>query len=125
MQDFQMHNGVRTIHFEIILSEGNLMIAKEEGLLKKFKLNSTFSTSNMHLFDERGLIKKYDTPEQSKYFFLKKTVRISPIHQLFSNNSYLSAVLEEFFPLRLEYYSKRRVGYNLTCFSFLFSFIFN
>lgn len=116
-----MHNGVRTIHFEIILSEGNLMIAKEEGLLKKFKLNSTFSTSNMHLFDERGLIKKYDTPEQSKYFFLKKRVRISPIHQLFSNNSYLSAVLEEFFPLRLEYYSKRRVGYNLTCFSFVFN----
>lgn len=125
MQDFQMHHGVRTIHFEIILSEGNLMIAKEEGLLKKFKLNSTFSTSNMHLFDERGLIKKYDSPEQSKYFFLEKTVRISPIHQLFSNNSYLSAVLEEFFPLRLEYYSKRRVGYNLTCFSFLFSFVFN
>lgn len=40
-------------------------MAKQEGLLKKFKLISTISTSNMHLFDAKGVIKKYDTPEQS------------------------------------------------------------
>lgn len=42
-----------------------MMMAKQEGLLKKFKLTSTISTSNMHLFDANGVIKKYDTPEQS------------------------------------------------------------
>lgn len=41
-------------------------MAKHEGLLKKFKLTTTISTSNMHLFDSKGVIKKYDTPEQSR-----------------------------------------------------------
>ncbi|KAJ8637994.1 hypothetical protein MRB53_012261 [Persea americana] len=81
IKDFQMHNGVTTVHFEIILPEDNLKVAREEGLIKKFKLSSTISTTNMHLFDERGMIKKYDSPEQ---------------------------ILEEFFPLRLENYSKRK-----------------
>ena len=42
-----------------------MMMAKQESLLKKFKLTTTISTSNMHLFDSRGMIKKYDTPEES------------------------------------------------------------
>ncbi|GJU89399.1 DNA topoisomerase 2 [Tanacetum coccineum] len=40
------------------------------------------STSNMHLFDANGVIKKYDTPEQ---------------------------ILEDLFHLRLDFYEKRRV----------------
>lgn len=43
-------------------------MAKQEGLLKKFKLTTTISTSNMHLFDSKGVIKKYDTPEQSRQY---------------------------------------------------------
>ena len=42
-----------------------MVMAKQEGLLKKFRLTTTISTSNMHLFDLRGMIKKYDTPEAS------------------------------------------------------------
>lgn len=56
---------------------------QEVGLLKKFKLATTISTSNMMLFDPQGQIKKYDTPED---------------------------ILREFFDLRLEYYTKRRWG---------------
>ena len=41
-------------------------IAKQEGLVKKFKLTTTIGTSNMHLFDSDGKIQKYDTPEQTK-----------------------------------------------------------
>lgn len=63
------YHDVNTVHFEIELSEENLMLAKDEGLLKRFKLTTTISTSNMHLFDSRGVIKKYDTPEQSKFAF--------------------------------------------------------
>ena len=48
------------------MSEETLMAAKQEGLFKKLKLTTTISTSNMHLFDSNGIIKKYDTPEQSK-----------------------------------------------------------
>lgn len=53
------------MHFSVYLSADNLLAAKQEGLPKKFKLTTSISTSNMHLFDSKGVIKKYDTPEQS------------------------------------------------------------
>ncbi|XP_059649125.1 DNA topoisomerase 2 [Cornus florida] len=81
IKDYKEHNDDTTVHFEVILSEENLNIAKEEGLLKKFKLTTTISTSNMHLFDPKGVIKKYDTPEE---------------------------IIEEFFHLRLEFYELRK-----------------
>lgn len=56
--------------FEIQLSEENMAIALSEGLTKKFKLTTNLSTSNMHLFDAGGIIKKYDTPEMSKIYSL-------------------------------------------------------
>ncbi|CAH8259763.1 unnamed protein product [Arabidopsis lyrata] len=58
-----------------------MLAARQEGFLKKFNLTTTSATSNMHLFDKEGVIKKYATPEQ---------------------------ILEEFFDLRLEYYEKRK-----------------
>ncbi|CAI0404684.1 unnamed protein product [Linum tenue] len=67
--------------FDITLSEEKMQLARNEGLLKKFKLTSSINTSNMHLFDPAGKIKKYDNPEQ---------------------------VIEEFFHLRLDYYDKRK-----------------
>ncbi|XP_048132347.1 DNA topoisomerase 2-like isoform X4 [Rhodamnia argentea] len=81
VKEFRQYSDDVTVHFEVMLSEENMMIAKQEGLLKKFKLTSTISTSNMHLFDSNGVIKKYDSPEQ---------------------------ILEEFFHLRLECYEKRK-----------------
>ena len=41
------------IYIELQLSEGNMNIAKEDGLVKKFKLTTTIRTSNIHLFDLR------------------------------------------------------------------------
>ncbi|PIA48452.1 hypothetical protein AQUCO_01400799v1 [Aquilegia coerulea] len=78
----------RTVHYDVNMAEDKLLAAKQEGLLKKFKLTTSLSTSNMHLFDRKGVIKKYDSPEQ---------------------------ILEEFFHLRLEYYEKRKkyLVYNL------------
>ncbi|PSS24455.1 DNA topoisomerase [Actinidia chinensis var. chinensis] len=81
IKDYREHNDDTTVHFEVILSEENLIMAKQEGLLKKFKLTTTISTSNMHLFDQNGVIKKYDTPEE---------------------------ILEEFFHARLGFYEKRK-----------------
>lgn len=66
VQEFRDHTDDTTVYLDVILSEENLLMAKQEGLLKKFKLTTTISTSNMHLFDPKGAIKKYDTPEQSK-----------------------------------------------------------
>ncbi|KAG5253909.1 DNA topoisomerase [Salix suchowensis] len=81
VKDFRKYGDDAVVVFEVQLSEENMMAAKQEGLLKKFKLTTSISTSNMHLFDSAGVIKKYDNPEQ---------------------------ILEEFFHLRLEYYEKRK-----------------
>ncbi|GJT94580.1 DNA topoisomerase 2 isoform X2 [Tanacetum coccineum] len=70
-----------TVHFEITMTEDQMNRARQEGFLKKFKLTTTLSTTNMRLFDANGVIKKYDTPEQ---------------------------ILEDFFHLRLDFYEKRR-----------------
>ncbi|KAG8391224.1 hypothetical protein BUALT_Bualt01G0165600 [Buddleja alternifolia] len=59
------YSTVEMAHFLVYLSADNLLAAKQEGLLKKFKLTTSISTSNMHLFDSKGVIKKYDTPEQT------------------------------------------------------------
>ncbi|KAG8480258.1 hypothetical protein CXB51_024810 [Gossypium anomalum] len=81
IKEFKQYSDDRTVHFEVFMTEENMMLAKQEGLMKKFKLTTTVSTSNMHLFDSRGMIKKYDTPEE---------------------------ILDEFYHLRLEFYEKRR-----------------
>lgn len=51
----------------MILSEENLNLALKEGVEKRFKLTTSISTTNMHLFDAKGVIKKYDTPEKSEF----------------------------------------------------------
>ncbi|KAG2773761.1 hypothetical protein JG687_00009489 [Phytophthora cactorum] len=51
------------------------------GIVKKFKLESSLSTSNMHLFDAAGHIKKYENPKQ---------------------------IMDEFYGIRLEYYARRK-----------------
>ncbi|KAJ4773439.1 DNA topoisomerase 2 [Rhynchospora pubera] len=81
IKDYQEHSDDVTVHFEVALTEENMNIAIQEGLEKKFKLTAMFSTANMHLFDSKGVIKKYDTPEQ---------------------------ILEEFFHMRLDFYAKRK-----------------
>ncbi|XP_011621441.1 DNA topoisomerase 2 isoform X2 [Amborella trichopoda] len=79
--DYKEHNTDTRVHFDVLLPEENMKISQQEGLMKMFKLTTTISTSNMHLFNAKGVIKKYDTPEQ---------------------------ILEEFFHLRLDYYGKRK-----------------
>lgn len=63
-QDYKEYNTDTRVHFEVSLSEENMKIALQEGLLKKFTLTTTVNTSNMHLFDSKGIIHKYETPEQ-------------------------------------------------------------
>ncbi|XP_044386932.1 DNA topoisomerase 2-like [Triticum aestivum] len=70
-----------SVEFEVILSEQNMNIAKQEGLEKKFKLTTTIETTKMHLLDSDGKIRKYNTLED---------------------------ILKEFFKLRLEYYWRRK-----------------
>lgn len=56
--------------------------AEAQGLIDYFKLISKINTSNMMCFDFEGKIKKYSSPEE---------------------------IIEEFYPIRLAYYQKRKV----------------
>ena len=56
--------------------------AEEQGLEEYFKLTSKVNTGNMMCFDFDGKIKKYNAPEE---------------------------VIEDFYPIRLKYYQKRKV----------------
>ncbi|KAI5059589.1 hypothetical protein GOP47_0025908 [Adiantum capillus-veneris] len=78
IKDYREHN---TDTREVQLSENNMAVALAEGMPKKFKLTTTISTSNMHLFDARGHIRKFESPEE---------------------------ILEAFFSIRLELYVKRK-----------------
>ncbi|XP_062001703.1 DNA topoisomerase 2-like [Rosa rugosa] len=78
---FIKHSDHSTVEILVHLPEENMIAARKEGLHKKFRLTTLIGTTNMHLFDPKGVIKKYDTPEQ---------------------------ILEEFFHLRLEFYEKRK-----------------
>ncbi len=69
------------------MSEKDVARAEEEGLEKFFKLTTAINTTNMICFDAEGKIHKYDTPEE---------------------------ILEDFYPLRLKYYQRRKV--RMTCF---------
>ncbi|KAG8071989.1 hypothetical protein GUJ93_ZPchr0006g44923 [Zizania palustris] len=81
IQDVEIHSDDKNVEFLITLSKENMAIAMQEGLEKKFKLTTTIGTTNMHLFDSNGKIRKFDTPED---------------------------ILEDFFGLRLEFYEKRK-----------------
>ncbi|XP_048574229.1 DNA topoisomerase 2-like [Triticum urartu] len=81
LEDFKSYCDHETVNFEVLLSEQEMNNAKQEGLEKKFKLTDVIGTTNMHLFDPEGKIRKYDTPED---------------------------ILEEFFGLRLEFYARRK-----------------
>ncbi|KAL6530462.1 DNA topoisomerase 2 [Orobanche minor] len=93
IKDFREFTDDKTVHFEIYVSEKNMAIAKTEGLVEKFKLSTTISTGNMHLFNAKGELVKYSSPEKSKHL---------------KGFDICSHIIEEFCDLRLEFYEKRK-----------------
>ncbi|KAL4561866.1 hypothetical protein LXL04_034048 [Taraxacum kok-saghyz] len=81
IEEYNAHNDDTTVNFQVIMTADQMNKAKQEGLFKKFKLTTNLNTSNMHLFDANGVIKKYDTPEQ---------------------------IVEDFYHLRLDFYERRK-----------------
>ena len=71
------------VHFVVTMGAKELEKAEQQGLLEFFRLTSKINTSNMICFDFEGKIKKYDSPEE---------------------------ILEDFYPMRLAYYQKRKVS---------------
>ena len=70
------------VHFVVTLGEKDMEKAEAQGLTEFFKLTSKINTSNMMCFDFDGKIKKYSSPEE---------------------------IIEDFYPVRLAWYQKRKV----------------
>ena len=81
--EYREYHTDETVRFVITMPEEQMREAHAMGLEKRFKLTSTISTTNMHLFDAEGHIRRYESPE---------------------------AILEEFFQLRMAYYDARKAS---------------
>jgi hypothetical protein len=81
--DFKENHTDDTVAFTIIAAKEKIDEFEQSklGLFGKFKLTSSFTTSNMNLFDANSRITKYATPEE---------------------------ILDAFYEIRLEFYSKRK-----------------
>jgi DNA topoisomerase-2 len=82
MQDYKEHHDNTNVHFVINMTAKDVEKAEAQGLTEYFKLTTKINTSNMIGFDFENKIKKYASPEE---------------------------ILEEFYPMRLAYYQKRKV----------------
>lgn len=81
--DFKENHTDDTVAFTVYAAKEKIDEFEQSkmGLLGKFKLTSTFTTSNMNLFDASSRITKFGTPEE---------------------------ILDAFYVVRLEFYSKRK-----------------
>ncbi|KAK3390214.1 DNA topoisomerase 2-like protein [Podospora didyma] len=81
IKDYKEFNDHKTVHFIIEMDEKHRKSATDEGLLEKFKLTKTVSTTNLVAFNARGQIKKYETIEE---------------------------IMEEFYVYRIKMYGERK-----------------
>jgi DNA topoisomerase-2 len=115
IKDYDDMSKDTSIDFTITLQKGKLeeLNATPDGIYKQFKLISTISTSNMHLFDAEDKLKKYNTiPEIIDDYYVKrlemyeirKTYLINEIKRelLVLNNKakYIKEILEGTIDLR-------------------------
>jgi DNA topoisomerase-2 len=84
-QDYREYHTTTTVNFVLTMSEKDVARAEAEGLEKFLKLTTSINCTNMICFDSGGKIRKYETPEE---------------------------ILEDFYPLRLQYYQKRKVCWS-------------
>lgn len=64
IKDYKEFNDHKTVHFVIEMDDKHREAAVREGLLEKFKLTTTVSTTNLVAFDTNGMIRKYANAEE-------------------------------------------------------------
>lgn len=90
LKDYKENHTATTVGFTLIFNKGKLeqllSTQNKDGvndLERIFKLTTTESTANMHLFNEKQQIKKYETPQ---------------------------AIIDDFMGVRMEHYTKRKAN---------------
>ncbi|KAF8771269.1 DNA topoisomerase 2-alpha-like [Argiope bruennichi] len=79
--DYKEYHTDTTVRFVIKMTPDKFQQARNQGLHKAFKLQTSISLSSMVLFDHLGCLRKYDSPEQ---------------------------ILKEFYEVRFALYEKRK-----------------
>lgn len=79
--DYREHTTDTTVRFVVTLTKENLVKFEREGFHKVFKLHSNLNISCMCLFDEGGVLRRYDS---------------------------VLAIMKDFFRVRLDLYKKRK-----------------
>ncbi|XP_077509861.1 DNA topoisomerase 2-alpha-like [Amblyomma americanum] len=79
--DYKEYHTDTTVRFVVSMTEEKLSRMRDEGLHKAFKLQTSLTTSSMVLFDSKGVLRTFRTPED---------------------------ILRDFFATRLEGYVKRK-----------------
>lgn len=81
IQDYKEYHTDLTVRFVIKITPENIRKAEHFGMHRFFKLQTTFSTNSMVLFDGAGCIRRFETVEE---------------------------IFKEFFELRMEFYKRRK-----------------
>lgn len=81
IKDYREFNDHQTVHFIIDMEDKHMRAALQEGLVEKFKLTKSITTTNLVAFNTRGQIQKYENTEQ---------------------------IMEEFYEYRLKMYATRK-----------------
>ena len=69
--DFKNNSDDTSVKFTITMQKSVIDSLDQAAVIKKFKLTSSISTNNMHVFDENGLIRKVSCPEEIIYRFYR------------------------------------------------------
>ena len=69
MQSYHEEHEEDNINFVVTFTKEQFEAAQKQGFHKLFKLVGTISTDSMHLIDEKGLLTKYSSADESKFFF--------------------------------------------------------
>ena len=88
IKDYDDYNTHKDVHFVIRMEDKHMKLALEEGLVEKFKLTKSITTSNLVAFDAEGRITKYASVED---------------------------IMKEFYNIRIKFYEKRKVLNVLWC----------
>jgi DNA topoisomerase-2 len=79
--NYDNHSTDEKVSFLIKLEKGFIQSLSDEDILKRFKLTKILNTSSMYLYNDKGEIQHYKTPEE---------------------------IMEDFYNIRLEYYQRRK-----------------
>ena len=82
IKDFKENHTDTSVLFTVSLPPEKMIESIQSGLQKRFKLDSSIATSNMHMFDFSGQIKKFESVQE---------------------------IMSAFMDVRLEYYDRRKV----------------